>query len=62
MIIPLPVCFQVQEIVNVAILTGWEQVYPLRIYAVDDANRLKDVTKQTKCHSEQGDVLKVGHI
>ena len=50
---------QVQEIVNVAILTGWEQVYPLRIYAVDDANRLKDVTKQTKCHSEQGDVLKV---
>ena len=51
--------FQVTEIVNVAILTGWEQVYPLRIYAVDDENSLADVTASTKCHSVEVDVLKV---
>jgi hypothetical protein len=49
----------VTEIVNAAILTGWEQVYPLQIYAVDDNNKFRDVTKETKCHSVEVDVLKV---
>ncbi|XP_053376630.1 transmembrane protein 132B-like [Mercenaria mercenaria] len=50
---------KVTEIVNVAILTGWEQVYPLQIYAVDDTDKLTDVTQHTKCHSVEVDVLKV---
>jgi hypothetical protein len=45
--------------VNAAILTGWEQVYPLQIYAIDDTDKLTDVTKDTKCHSVEVDVLKV---
>ena len=48
------------EILNLAILSGREQVYPLRILAVDDAENFKDVTQQTKCHSVEVDVLKVG--
>ena len=47
------------EILNLAILSGREQVYPLRIMAVDDAENFKDVTQQTKCHSVEVDVLKV---
>ena len=42
-----------------AILNGREQVYPLKIYAVDDSESFKDVTQQTKCHSVEVDVLKV---
>lgn len=51
---------KVNEILNLAILSGREQVYPLRIYAVDDSESFKDVTQQTKCHSVEVDVLKVG--
>ena len=51
--------FQVNEILNLAILSGREQVYPIQIYAVDDSERFKDVTQQTKCHSVEVDVLKV---
>lgn len=47
------------EILNLAILNGREQVYPLKIYAVDDSESFKDVTQQTKCHSVEVDVLKV---
>ncbi|KAL4223587.1 hypothetical protein ACF0H5_017057 [Mactra antiquata] len=50
---------KVTEIVNVAILTGWEQVYPLHIFAVDDEDTLTDVSHLTKCHSNEVDVLKV---
>ena len=51
--------FQVNEILNLAILNGREQVYPLQIFAVDNSDRFKDVTQQTKCHSVEVDVLKV---
>lgn len=50
---------KVSEILNLAILSGREQVYPLQIYAVDETESFKDVTQQTKCHSVEVDVLKV---
>jgi len=50
---------KVTEIVNVAILTGRTQEYPLEIYAVDDTDKFSQVTAQTKCHSVEVDVLKV---
>ncbi|WAR02046.1 T132B-like protein, partial [Mya arenaria] len=49
----------VTEILNVAVLNGVNQEYALRIYAVDDIDRLTDVTRNTKCHSVEVDVLKV---
>ncbi|KAH3887094.1 hypothetical protein DPMN_011109 [Dreissena polymorpha] len=50
---------KVWEILNVAVLTGTSQQYPLKIYAVNSLDRLQDVTAQTKCHSVEVDVLKV---
>ena len=62
MTVYLVVSFQVTEIVNVAVLTGRVQEYPLQVYAVDDTDKFSEVTQQTKCHSVEVDVLKVGLV
>ncbi|KAL3856880.1 hypothetical protein ACJMK2_011588 [Sinanodonta woodiana] len=50
---------KVNELLNMAVLTGQDQIYPMRIYAINDAGTFRDVTHLTKCHSSEVDVLKV---
>ena len=47
------------EVLNLAMLTGNKQVYPLWIYKVSDVGMVAEVTSTTACHSVENDIMKV---
>jgi hypothetical protein len=49
----------VNEVLNLAMLTGNKQVYPLWIYKVSDVGMVAEVTSTTACHSVENDIMKV---
>ena len=51
--------FQTVEMVNTAMLTGYTQSFPLRIYSLAQNGHVTDITSQTTCHSGDEHVLKV---
>lgn len=50
---------KIHEVLNLAILTGVKQSYPLWIYKVTDVDQVEDVTSTTACHSVEDDIMKV---
>ncbi|XP_076107842.1 transmembrane protein 132D-like [Mytilus galloprovincialis] len=50
---------KVNEVLNLAMLTGVKQIYPLGIYLVSEDGGARDVTYNTACHSVEEDIMKV---
>ena len=55
-------CFQKNEIINTAVLSGMQKSLKLRIYSVTDGGSITDVTLKSQCISAHSRVLKVQNL